>query len=92
MLLNAFVQHFSQNYKDDSLTLETCAQLYPFGSYRLGVHETGAGIFLIGFDFDLFSDIDTLCVVPKYVSRADFFGSLLKTFEQREEVKELQVK
>ncbi|PPQ67593.1 hypothetical protein CVT25_012087 [Psilocybe cyanescens] len=61
----ALVKKFVKKVSMDRGLSESAAnaaggKIFTFGSYRLGVHAPG-------------SDIDTLCVVPKHVSREDFF-------------------
>ena len=47
-----------------------------FGSYRLGVHDKGA-------------DIDALCVVPRHISRKDFFNIFYNQLLEDSNVTEL---
>ena len=53
-------------------------KIFTFGSYRLGVHGPG-------------SDIDTLCVVPKHISREDFFDIFEPMLKELEGVTEVSV-
>jgi poly(A) polymerase len=55
---------------------EAGGKIFTFGSYRLGVHGAGA-------------DIDTLCCVPKYVTREDFFSDFYQALTKVPEISEL---
>ncbi|KAI9610044.1 hypothetical protein H4Q26_007038 [Puccinia striiformis f. sp. tritici PST-130] len=62
----------------DVLTVarDSGGKIFTFGSYRLGVHGPGA-------------DIDTLCVVPRHITREHFFEVLPAMLKDRPEVTEL---
>ncbi|CAO3649806.1 unnamed protein product [Cunninghamella blakesleeana] len=60
----------------DTLAKEAGGKIFTFGSYRLGVHGSGA-------------DIDTLCVFPKHVEREHFFTVMYDMLKERPEVTEL---
>lgn len=51
-------------------------KLIPFGSYRLGVHSSGA-------------DIDSIVVAPRHITRSDFFNSFKDILAKNPEVTEL---
>ncbi|KAF1755623.1 hypothetical protein GCK72_012073 [Caenorhabditis remanei] len=57
--------------------LNTGGKLNSFGSYRLGVHNSGA-------------DIDALVIAPRHVTRLDFFTSFKKMLLENSSVKNLE--
>lgn len=50
-------------------------KIVTFGSFRLGVHQSGA-------------DIDALCVAPVHVDREDFFGTFIVMLTKQPEITE----
>jgi poly(A) polymerase len=76
-IVNKWVQQVSkdQGFTNDALRT-ACGKVFTFGSFRLGLITPS-------------SDIDTLVVAPKHISRDDFFGSLLPILEQNKDVSEL---
>ena len=81
--LAAFVKSFVKTVSLARGLSEAAAEtaggkIFTFGSYRLGAHGPG-------------SDIDTLCVVPKHVSREDFFEVFEGMLRNTEGVTEVSV-
>ena len=93
-LVQLWVQHDSHNIADtasadaaadDPLSSYSAVQsssairakIYTFGSYRLGVHGPG-------------TDIDTLCVGPRHITRQHFFTGLYSFLQRDPSVTELQ--
>lgn len=79
--LNTIVREFVQSVArqkglPEALIKETAGKLFTFGSYRLGVHSSGA-------------DIDTLCVAPQHVERSDFFSTFYQMLQNNSEVTNL---
>ena len=60
----------------DGMAKDSGGKIFTFGSYRLGVYGPG-------------SDIDTLVVVPKHVTREDFFEVFEQILRKRQELEEI---
>lgn len=60
----------------DGMAKDAGGKIFTYGSYRLGVYGPG-------------SDIDTLVVVPKHVTRLDFFEVFTDLLKKRPELEEM---
>lgn len=79
LLVKQFVQRTCQKRNiPPSSARDAGGKIFTFGSYRLGVHGPGA-------------DIDTLCVVPRMVTREDFFAIFEELLREEKDVEELHV-
>lgn len=76
-LAKEFVYRVSlQKNLSDGMARDAGGKIFTFGSYRLGVYGPG-------------SDIDTLVVVPKHVSRDSFFDVMAQLLRERPELEEI---
>ncbi|MBW0463086.1 hypothetical protein O181_002801 [Austropuccinia psidii MF-1] len=77
VLIKQFVIRVSLSLgMSEAVARDSGGKIFTFGSYRLGVHGPGA-------------DIDTLCVVPRQITREHFFEILPIMLKDRPEVTEL---
>lgn len=77
-LTEEFVYIVSKNKNmSDGMAKDAGGKIFTFGSYRLGVYGPG-------------SDIDTLVVVPKHVTREDFFKIFEELLQKRPELNKIQ--
>lgn len=97
-MVKQFVRRVSLARKlPEAVANEAGGKIFTFGSYRLGVHGAGecSGIGILFLMATAHArnapgaDIDTLCVVPKYVQREDFFSDFYEQLQTVPEVIEL---
>ncbi|GMM32924.1 polynucleotide adenylyltransferase [Saccharomycopsis crataegensis] len=78
-LASTFVYNVSiKKNMSEGMAKDAGGKIFTFGSYRLGVYGPG-------------SDIDTLIVVPKHVTREDFFTVFADMLRKQEDLDELVV-
>lgn len=80
--LQSIVQEFvytvsRKKNMSDGMAKDAGGKLFTFGSYRLGVYGPG-------------SDIDTLVVVPKHVTKEDFFTVFADLLRKRSELQKIE--
>jgi len=76
-LAQEFVYKVSKNKNmSEGMAKDAGGKIFTYGSYRLGVYGPG-------------SDIDTLVVVPKHVTRDDFFNVFDQVLRSRPELEEI---
>lgn len=76
-MVQDFVYRVSKNKNmTDGMSRDAGGKIFTFGSYRLGVYGPG-------------SDIDTLVVVPKHVTKEDFFSVFESIIRERPELEEI---
>lgn len=76
-LVQQFVYEVSiSKNMSDGMAKDAGGKIFTFGSYRLGVYGPS-------------SDIDALVVVPRHVTREDFFTTFDKIIRQRSELQEI---
>lgn len=61
---------------DEEMARAAGGKIFTFGSYRLGVHGIG-------------SDLDVLCVSPRFLTRADFERDLYETLKKQPQISKI---